>query len=254
MLEAMENNKYELMSQLTIEQKQKIKESVTTEAKELKELSTHVLQERNRLTVEVEKHSKEIEVVRNAVKHKVKLISNLANRYQSLYDAIKTGSLIKLQLQQRQNQLLSQLEAKLTGKMLRQDLEARPAQSAEIREKLEAKLASVEAEKISADAKRLQDQKDAKDIPGLLEDTYWGRQDKIEGIVRQNPRLLSIKGNCTDLSKRQFNGITAFQYAWWACDWYMWRMMIKYMDKAEVLRQVDEIESNTLSWVSCAWT
>jgi hypothetical protein len=87
-------------------------------------------------------------------------------------------------------------------------------------------------------------------ITSLLEDTYWGRQDKIEGIVSTRPFLLRIKGNCTDLSGRQFNGITAFQYAWWACDWYMWRMMIKYMDKAEVLRQVDEIESNRLSWVA----
>lgn len=86
-------------------------------------------------------------------------------------------------------------------------------------------------------------------ITSLLEDTYWGRQDKIEGIVSTKPSLLRIKGNCTDLSGRQFNGITAFQYAWWACDWYMWRMMIKYMDKAEVLRQVDEIESNSLAWV-----
>ena len=74
-------------------------------------------------------------------------------------------------------------------------------------------------------------------IGQLLKYTDGRKQDKVEGIVRMNPSLLSIKGKGP-----QFKGVTAFQYAYLACDGDMLRMMRRYMDTAERLRQEKELE------------
>jgi hypothetical protein len=47
----------------------------------------------------------------------------------------------------------------------------------------------------------------------------------------------------TDLSGREFKGITAFQYALWALDWHMWTMIKKYLPREAQAKQLQALES-----------
>ena len=50
------------------------------------------------------------------------------------------------------------------------------------------------------------------------------------------------KGTVTDLSGRTFENITAFQYALWAMDWHMWKMLQKYISPEAAALQLQELE------------
>jgi serine/threonine protein kinase len=52
-----------------------------------------------------------------------------------------------------------------------------------------------------------------------------GEQNQAEAMLRANPKLSVAKGTLTDLSGRTFKDITGFQYAIWALDWHMWKML-----------------------------
>jgi hypothetical protein len=56
-----------------------------------------------------------------------------------------------------------------------------------------------------------------------------GEQDKAEAMLKTNKDLALVAGNVTDHAKRIFRNITGFQYAVWALDWHMWKMIRKYL-------------------------
>ncbi len=71
-----------------------------------------------------------------------------------------------------------------------------------------------------------------------------GEQDKAEAMLKANPSLALQSGTVTDLSKRTFEHITAFQYAIWARDWHMWTMLLKYLPEEEASLQLHSLETN----------
>lgn len=75
----------------------------------------------------------------------------------------------------------------------------------------------------------------------FLQHVVCGEYDQVEAMIQSNQHLLLYKGQVTDLSKRTFEQITGFQYAVWALDWRMWRMMLKYLPKAEAALQYEEL-------------
>jgi hypothetical protein len=55
------------------------------------------------------------------------------------------------------------------------------------------------------------------------------RNNKAEALIKENPAILLKNGTGKDPAGRTFENITAFQYALWALDWYMWEMMLPHM-------------------------
>jgi hypothetical protein len=68
----------------------------------------------------------------------------------------------------------------------------------------------------------------------------YGEQEQAEMILKEDPTLLLEKGEVTDYSGRTFKGITAFQYALWALDRHMWRMILKYLPREEAATQLHD--------------
>ncbi len=86
----------------------------------------------------------------------------------------------------------------------------------------------------------------------FLERVAYGMQDKVEqlfagvypGDVAKIQEALRYQGRFTDYSGRSFN-CTAYEYAYWAKDTHMCRMLERYMDaetKAFMATRIDEIE------------
>jgi serine/threonine protein kinase len=71
-----------------------------------------------------------------------------------------------------------------------------------------------------------------------------GEQDKAEAMLKADPSLALQSGQVTDLSKRLFHHITAFQYALWALDWNMWLMLLKYIPREEAQLQAMALDEN----------
>ena len=74
-----------------------------------------------------------------------------------------------------------------------------------------------------------------------------GQQDEAEAMLKQNPALALASGTVTDHAKRTFRNITGFQYAVWALDWHMWRMIKKYIPLEEARLQAEGFAKG--SWV-----
>ncbi|MFA6036913.1 MAG: lipase family protein [Legionellales bacterium] len=81
----------------------------------------------------------------------------------------------------------------------------------------------------------------------LLRLVAEGEQDQAEILIKANLQLLFQRGDVTDLSKRKFKNITAFQYAVWALDWHMWTMILKYLPLKEAKAQAEQL--STGDWV-----
>ena len=87
----------------------------------------------------------------------------------------------------------------------------------------------------------------------FLHDVAKGKQDKAEKLLIKNPGaqiLLSSKGAFTDYSGRTFN-CSAYEYAYWAKDTHMRRMLEAHMDKATkatLLEHVEAIELKGLTY------
>ncbi|MBS0349593.1 MAG: protein kinase [Proteobacteria bacterium] len=79
----------------------------------------------------------------------------------------------------------------------------------------------------------------------LLQFVAEGEQDKAEAMIQKDKNLLLTKGNVKDLSQREFKQITAFQYALWAMDWHMWKMIRKYLPTEAQAQQFSELESKS---------
>lgn len=86
-----------------------------------------------------------------------------------------------------------------------------------------------------------------KEVEEFLRLVAEGEQDKAEAMLKKNPTLALISGNVTDLSKRTFKDITAFQYAVWALDWHMWEMIRKYLPDEAAKEQAEGFETG--DWI-----
>lgn len=80
-------------------------------------------------------------------------------------------------------------------------------------------------------------------IQELLQLVVEGEQDRAELLIQKNPALLLKAETVTDLANRTFKQITAFEYAVWARDWHMWKMLLKYLPEEEATRQLLRLES-----------
>ncbi|RUR25887.1 hypothetical protein [Legionella qingyii] len=89
-------------------------------------------------------------------------------------------------------------------------------------------------------------------LPQLLLYVATGKQDKVKKILDMHPELLLKTGTVTDYSGRTFKDISAYEYAYWAKDTHMCRMLEQYMDpetKAEMLKRCEAIEMNGLTYI-----
>lgn len=66
----------------------------------------------------------------------------------------------------------------------------------------------------------------------LLHFVAHGEQAKADALLEQYPELLLRRSNVTDYSGRTFRHILAYEYAYWAKDTYMCRMLEVHMDDA----------------------
>ncbi len=107
-----------------------------------------------------------------------------------------------------------------------------------------------------------------KELTEFLNAVAFGEQDKVEDMLKHNRRLAWASGSLTDCAGRTFNQITGFQYALWALDWHMWRMIKQYLSKEKLRNQLEKINqiatldekkgwilrsSQSSDWPSCSW-
>ncbi|KTD63146.1 hypothetical protein Lsan_1500 [Legionella santicrucis] len=90
-------------------------------------------------------------------------------------------------------------------------------------------------------------------LPKFLEHTARGEQNDAENLLKANldAQFLLASESFTDYSGRTFH-CTAFEYAYWAKDIHMCRMLKSYMDEAtktEMLRRCEDIEENGLTYL-----
>lgn len=90
-------------------------------------------------------------------------------------------------------------------------------------------------------------------VPKFLLYVARGEQDKAEELLKANPdaQFLLQSDSFTDYSGRTFN-CTAFEYAYWAKDTHMCRMLIQQMDdetKSDMLRRCEAMEENGLGYI-----
>jgi len=78
-----------------------------------------------------------------------------------------------------------------------------------------------------------------------------GDQTAADMMLRRNPKLLLECADVTDYSGRKFEKITAYEYAYWAKDTHMCRMLEAHMDKAtkaKMLLRIDAMEMQGLTY------
>ena len=78
-----------------------------------------------------------------------------------------------------------------------------------------------------------------------------GKQEEANNILRENPQFLLERCDVTDYSGRTFKNITPYEYAYWAKDTHMCRMLESHMDettKAKMLERIDAIERDGLNY------
>ena len=78
-----------------------------------------------------------------------------------------------------------------------------------------------------------------------------GQQTQAQSLLGHQPNLLLQRGDVTDYSGRTFKNITAYEYAYWAKDWHMCRMLEAQMDeetKALTLASCGKMERDGLTY------
>ena len=78
-----------------------------------------------------------------------------------------------------------------------------------------------------------------------------GDQTAADEMLRCNPTLLLERTDVTDYSGRTFKNITAYEYAYWAKDTHMCRMLEAHMDeetKANMLLRIEAMETDGLTY------
>lgn len=84
-------------------------------------------------------------------------------------------------------------------------------------------------------------------IKKFLKFVAEGRQKQAENLLVNNPELMYIQSEVTDYSKRTFKKISPLQYAAWAYDIHMLRMMLKYVhpeDKIKAYQELQDLDEN----------
>ena len=76
-----------------------------------------------------------------------------------------------------------------------------------------------------------QDSSIPKTLDKFLKHIGFGEQDEEEEMLKKDNYLTLDAGNLTDCAKREFKQIKAFQYSLWALDFYMWKILLKYLPK-----------------------
>lgn len=91
----------------------------------------------------------------------------------------------------------------------------------------------------------------------FLQHVVYGKQDKAEQVFtvvnseEKKQDVLLRTGTVTDYSGRAFEAISAYEYAYWAKDTHMCRMLEQHMDadtKADMLKRCKAIEKNGLTY------
>jgi serine/threonine protein kinase len=78
----------------------------------------------------------------------------------------------------------------------------------------------------------------SQELTKFLKHVGFGEQAEAEAMAQLKPLLTTLKGDLTDCSGRTFPNITAFQYAVWALDFQMWRMIKQHMEKHNLKQSV----------------
>lgn len=90
-------------------------------------------------------------------------------------------------------------------------------------------------------------QPNAKEIKIFLNAVAWGRQSKVETLLKKNKDLAFAAGDVIDPAKRTFKNITGFQYAVWALDWKMWAALQQAIPIDALIEQAKGFKEG--SWV-----
>jgi len=69
-------------------------------------------------------------------------------------------------------------------------------------------------------------------------------QNAAEALLQKNRKLLLEPSDVMDPSGHHFKNIKGFQYAVWALDWHMWKMLLKYLPQEEAAEQLKALEEN----------
>ncbi|HYF98256.1 MAG TPA: hypothetical protein VD770_04675 [Coxiellaceae bacterium] len=97
---------------------------------------------------------------------------------------------------------------------------------------------------INTDLKGALNPERVKAIKKFLQHVAYGQQDEAEAMLRTDPSLLTKSGEFTDYSGRSFI-CTAYEYAYWAKDTHMRRMLESFMDeeaKSFLRERIDRME------------
>lgn len=91
----------------------------------------------------------------------------------------------------------------------------------------------------------------------LLENVVRGEQYAAEKILKTNPGYLLARSDFLDCSGRHFKNVTVFEYALWAMDAHMYKMMIRCVPENDIgmqlrqalLEQYEAVEKYGLAYV-----
>ena len=78
-----------------------------------------------------------------------------------------------------------------------------------------------------------------------------GEEPQAHALIGHQSKVLLERGDVTDYSGRTFKNITAYEYAYWAKDWHMCRMLESHMDeetKAVTLSNCEKMERDGLTY------
>lgn len=76
------------------------------------------------------------------------------------------------------------------------------------------------------------------DVRKLLHHVTRGEHDAVKAMLKKDMSLILKRGGVTDCSGREFENISAFEYALWALDKHMWVAMIACIPQNEEGRKV----------------
>lgn len=76
------------------------------------------------------------------------------------------------------------------------------------------------------------------DIRKLLHHVVHGNHEAVQTILKKDMNLIFKRGKVTDCSGREFENVSAFEYALWALDKHMWAAMIECIPQTEEGRKV----------------
>jgi serine/threonine protein kinase len=147
------------------------------------------------------------------------------------------------------------------------ELRRRTQAEAELRQKAEAEAARLREQAAKAKAELERQRKAAKvavagspspiapprvnpsELATFLKQVADGQQTEAEASLKRTPALALASGDVTDHANRTFHGITGFQYALWALDWHMWKMILPHLNQSPGAAKTQAQTVTTGPWV-----